>query len=349
MNILVTGGAGFIGSHMAQRHLADGHRVVIVDDLSSGRRETPSGRRALRPGRHRRGRPRAAAARGEDRLRLAPCRADRPAPQRRRPDRRRPREHHRKPEALRGHAARRDAPASSSPRPAARSTASRRAAGPRPRATRPIPISPYGCAKLSIEKYMHYYRVVHGFQTQVFRYANVYGPWQDGTGEAGVVAIFSEAMLGSRPLKINGDGEQTRDYVFVGDLVEAAAARGAKRRRAASGTSAPGSRPPSTASSSCSRRSTATPRRRPTSRRRRASRCAASSTAPSCGATSACRPGPPRGRPEGRPRSSSGTATATAEAPERRGAAIPDRCRAASARNPSAASRRRPAPARNGA
>ena len=70
---------------------------------------------------------------------------------------------------------------------------------------------------------MHYYRVVHGFQTQVFRYANVYGPWQDGTGEAGVVAIFSEAMLGKRPLKINGDGEQTRDYVYVGDLVAAAA------------------------------------------------------------------------------------------------------------------------------
>ena len=69
---------------------------------------------------------------------------------------------------------------------------------------------------------MHYYRVVHRLQTQVFRYANVYGPWQDGTGEAGVVAIFSEAMLGARPLKINGNGEQTRDYVFVGDLVEAA-------------------------------------------------------------------------------------------------------------------------------
>jgi UDP-glucose 4-epimerase len=64
--------------------------------------------------------------------------------------------------------------------------------------------------------------VVQGFQTQVFRYANVYGPWQDGTGEAGVVAIFSEAMLGNRPLKINGDGEQTRDYVYVGDLAEAA-------------------------------------------------------------------------------------------------------------------------------
>ena len=67
------------------------------------------------------------------------------------------------------------------------------------------------------------WRSVAGFQTRVFRYANVYGPWQDGTGEAGVVAIFSAAMLGSRPLKINGDGEQTRDYVYVGDLVEAAA------------------------------------------------------------------------------------------------------------------------------
>ena len=86
------------------------------------------------------------------------------------------------------------------------------------------PISPYGCAKLSIEKYLHYYRVVHGFQTQVFRYANVYGPGQNGTGEAGVVAIFSEAMLGHRTLKINGSGEQTRDYVFVDDLARAAAA-----------------------------------------------------------------------------------------------------------------------------
>src|SRR5262249_58814443 len=79
------------------------------------------------------------------------------------------------------------------------------------------------CAKLSIEKYMHYYEVVHGLRTQIFRYGNVYGPWQDGTGEAGVVAIFSEAMLGARPLKISGTGEQTRDYVYVGDLVEAAA------------------------------------------------------------------------------------------------------------------------------
>ena len=112
---------------------------------------------------------------------------------------------------------------SSSPRPAARSTASPREAARRPRIHPTNPVSPYGCAKLSIEKYLFYYREIHGFETQVFRYANVYGPWQDGTGEAGVVAIFAEAILSGKTPKIRGDGEQTRDYVYVGDLVSAAA------------------------------------------------------------------------------------------------------------------------------
>jgi UDP-glucose 4-epimerase len=65
--------------------------------------------------------------------------------------------------------------------------------------------------------------VIHGFEVQVLRYANVYGPGQNGMGEAGVVAIFAEAILDGRTPKIRGDGEQTRDYVFVGDVVEAAA------------------------------------------------------------------------------------------------------------------------------
>jgi len=65
--------------------------------------------------------------------------------------------------------------------------------------------------------------VIHGFRVTVLRYANVYGPGQNGLGEAGVVAIFSEAILGGRTPKIRGDGEQTRDYVFVGDVVETAA------------------------------------------------------------------------------------------------------------------------------
>jgi UDP-glucose 4-epimerase len=85
------------------------------------------------------------------------------------------------------------------------------------------PVSPYGCAKLSIEKYLHYYRVIHGLGVAVLRYANVYGPGQNGMGEAGVVAIFIEAILAGRNPKIRGDGEQTRDYVYVGDVVETAA------------------------------------------------------------------------------------------------------------------------------
>jgi len=203
MNILVTGGAGFIGSHMAKRHLADGHRVVIVDDLSSGRRERlPERARFVEAD--------IAEADLEPLLREE------------------------KIDFVSHHAAQIDLRHSvADPIGDARANvigglmlfeAMRRAGighvlfsstggaiygepeggRPAPESHPTNPVSPYGCAKLSIEKYMHYYRVVHGFRTQVFRYANVYGPWQDGTGEAGVVAIFSEAMLGSRPLKING-------------------------------------------------------------------------------------------------------------------------------------------------
>ncbi len=83
------------------------------------------------------------------------------------------------------------------------------------------PISPYGVAKLSVEHYLYYYFKVFNLPYTVLRYANVYGPRQDAKGEAGVVAIFTEKMIfGGQPI-INGDGRQTRDYVFVGDVVEA--------------------------------------------------------------------------------------------------------------------------------
>jgi UDP-glucose 4-epimerase len=222
MNILVTGGAGFIGSHMAKRHLDDGHRVVVVDDLSAGRREkVPGGARFVQ-----------ADIAEKD---LEPLLREE------------------KIEFVSHHAAQIDLRHSvSDPLHDARANilgslklfeACRRAGVRRilfsstggalygePEGGRPAledhptnPVSPYGCAKLSIEKYLHYYAVIHGFQTQVFRYANVYGPGQNGTGEAGVVAIFAEAILHGRRPKIRGDGEQTRDYIFVGDLVEAAA------------------------------------------------------------------------------------------------------------------------------
>jgi len=82
------------------------------------------------------------------------------------------------------------------------------------------PISPYGVAKLSTEHYLYYFHKAYGLEYISLRYGNIYGPRQDPHGEAGVVAIFSKKMLaGGTPL-INGDGLQTRDYTFVGDVVK---------------------------------------------------------------------------------------------------------------------------------
>lgn len=92
---------------------------------------------------------------------------------------------------------------------------------PTPEGATKDPQSPYGTAKLSVEYYMGYFARVHGVQTVALRYGNVYGPRQDSQGEAGVVAIFSERILADRPLTIFGDGRQTRDYVFVGDVARA--------------------------------------------------------------------------------------------------------------------------------
>jgi len=83
------------------------------------------------------------------------------------------------------------------------------------------PLSPYGCAKLAIEHYLHYFRVVQGLSSVALRYANVYGPRQNAHGEAGVVAIFAKRMLNGQTVTINGSGEQTRDFVYVGDVVAA--------------------------------------------------------------------------------------------------------------------------------
>ncbi|MGB6552836.1 MAG: NAD-dependent epimerase/dehydratase family protein, partial [Candidatus Binataceae bacterium] len=83
------------------------------------------------------------------------------------------------------------------------------------------PVSPYGIAKLSTEGYLFYYRAQYGIDYLALRYGNVYGPRQDPHGEAGVVAIFSGRILDGQPCTIYGDGSQTRDYVFVGDVVRA--------------------------------------------------------------------------------------------------------------------------------
>ena len=82
------------------------------------------------------------------------------------------------------------------------------------------PLSPYGIAKYSIENYLHFYKEA-GMITQILRYANVYGPRQDPHGEAGVIAIFCQKIIAGDDMTIFGDGKQTRDFIYVGDVVAA--------------------------------------------------------------------------------------------------------------------------------
>lgn len=81
--------------------------------------------------------------------------------------------------------------------------------------------SPYGASKYTVEKYLYLYRQLYGLDYTVLRYANVYGPRQDPLGEGGVVAIFSHRIAKGLPVTIFGDGEQTRDYIYVGDVARA--------------------------------------------------------------------------------------------------------------------------------
>lgn len=83
------------------------------------------------------------------------------------------------------------------------------------------PLSPYGVSKYIVEEYLRVYKEIYGLPSVALRYGNVYGPRQDPYGEAGVVAIFASKMLHGETPTINGDGEQTRDFVYVSDVVEA--------------------------------------------------------------------------------------------------------------------------------
>ncbi len=82
-------------------------------------------------------------------------------------------------------------------------------------------LDPYGASKHHVEHYLYLYRANYGLQYTVLRYPNVFGPRQDPFGEAGVVAIFTNQMLSRKPITINGTGEQQRDFVFVGDIAHA--------------------------------------------------------------------------------------------------------------------------------
>ena len=234
MRALVTGGAGFIGSTLVDRLLAEGHGVDVVDDLSSGSlgnlaeaRSNPDHDYSF----HR------LDIRSPDLVELMA---------------------HRRPEVVFHLAAQADVRVSVD-RPAfdadvnilgtinvlegARAAGSRKVvfAGsggtlygetkeiPTRESAPQHPTSPYGVSKKSAIDYLHAYRELHGLEYTALALANVYGPRQDPHGEAGVVAIFSGLLLAGKPCTIFGDGEQTRDFVFVDDVVDAfsrAAARG---------------------------------------------------------------------------------------------------------------------------
>ena len=217
--VLVTGGAGFIGSHVADAYLARGDQVWVVDDLSSGKRENvPSGATFVHMD----------IRDGEILELFREIGFD----------------------LVNHHAAQIDVRRSvEDPRldadvnllgllnllEAARDVGTGRfifvSSGgvvygepqvfPTPESAPKLPLSPYGVTKLTGELYLNYYRGVHGMDYVALRYGNVFGPRQDPHGEAGVVAIFCDRLLSSAPLTIFGDGEQTRDYVFVKDVVAA--------------------------------------------------------------------------------------------------------------------------------
>jgi UDP-glucose 4-epimerase len=217
---LVTGGAGFIGSHVADRLLAHGYEVTVLDDLSSGRREqVPRGARFVHGDI---GSSEAAALVRDGRFDVLCHLAAQIDVRKSVAD---PAFDSRVNiggslnlmEAVRagGHPTRvifsstGGAVYGDLVEPPTDETASK------------DPQSPYGTAKLSVEYYLGYYARVHGLEAVALRYANVYGPRQDPHGEAGVVAIFCDRLLDDAALTVFGDGKQTRDYVYVGDVARA--------------------------------------------------------------------------------------------------------------------------------
>ncbi|MBV8518235.1 MAG: NAD-dependent epimerase/dehydratase family protein [Acidobacteria bacterium] len=219
MKILVTGGAGFIASHVVDGYVARGHDVTVVDDLSSGRRENVNPRAELvvadlrdpRTVEQLRGRGfdlvNHHAAQIDVRVSVADPAAD---------------------AELNIVAALRlfQALIDEGPRKIVFASSGGAAYGepqyaPQDERHPVAPISPYGCAKAAIDSYLYYYRMVHGVRAVSLRYGNVYGPRQRKDGEAGVIAIFAGLLLDGQRPRINGTGEQTRDYVFVEDVMRA--------------------------------------------------------------------------------------------------------------------------------
>jgi len=219
MRILITGGAGFIGSHVTDAYLAAGHDVAVVDDLSSGSADNVH--------------PRARWYRIDIRdaaldAVFAEERPDVVCHHAAQVSVRRSMEAPQADaeinvlgslnlfEAARRHGARRIVFASTG------GAIYGEQSGPPADETHPCrPRSPYAVAKLAVGHYLDYFCATFGLEAVVLRYANVYGPRQDSHGEAGVVAIFMQRILAGLAPTIFGDGEQVRDFVYVDDVVAA--------------------------------------------------------------------------------------------------------------------------------
>lgn len=229
MKILVTGGAGFIGSHIVDRYLEEGHEVAVVDNLITGKRRNVN--RAARFYRA------DICGRWLERV----FRLERPA-------------------IVSHHAAQMDVRRSVEDpvfdaetnvlgmlkvlqcaiKHGVRKFIFASSGGavygepdylPVPESQPTRPASPYGISKAVGDEYLRYFRDAAGLEFVSLRYANVYGPRQDPSGEAGVVAIFTQKMLLKDQPVINGTGRQTRDFVYVDDVVEANVAALSKTAR----------------------------------------------------------------------------------------------------------------------